>query len=78
MDISPVGEVPPHSHGAQWGVVVEGEMMLIPLCGTGETRSYRKGEAYFIPAGAVHSARFNSRVFVIDFFADPDRYKAKR
>jgi len=27
-DIDPIGEVPPHSHGAQWGVVVEGEMEL--------------------------------------------------
>ncbi|MBI4462514.1 MAG: cupin domain-containing protein [Acidobacteria bacterium] len=74
MDIAPIGEVPPHAHGAQWGIVVEGEMVL--TIGS-ETRTYRKGDSYYIPAGTVHSARFNSRVLVVDFFADPDRYRPK-
>ena len=39
FDIEPVGKVPPHSHCAQWGLVVEGEMSLT----IGEkTRVYRK------------------------------------
>lgn len=74
FDIAPIGEVPPHSHGAQWGVVVEGEMELTI---GGVARVYRPGESYFIPAGVVHSARFLSRVRVIDVFADQDRYRAK-
>lgn len=74
MDIAPIGEVPPHAHGAQWGVVVEGEMLLTI---GGETRTYRKGDSYYIPAGVVHSALFKSRVFVVDFFADADRYRPK-
>jgi quercetin dioxygenase-like cupin family protein len=28
MDIEPIGDVAPHSHGEQWGIVVEGEMEL--------------------------------------------------
>ncbi len=28
FDIDPIGEIPPHSHGEQWGVVVEGRMEL--------------------------------------------------
>ncbi|MFQ5816675.1 MAG: cupin domain-containing protein [Terriglobia bacterium] len=74
MDIAPIGEVPPHSHGAQWGVVVAGEIVLTL---GGETHTYRQGDSYFIPAGVVHSAVFHSRVLVVDFFADPDRYHAK-
>ncbi len=74
FDIEPVGEVPPHSHCAQWGLMVEGEMTL--TIGE-ETRVCRKGDWYFIPEGVVHSARFASRVNVIDIFDAPDRYRAK-
>ncbi len=71
MEIEPIGEVPPHTHGAQWGVVIEGEMELTI---DGKTRTCRKGDHYFIAAGVVHSALFNSKVFVIDYFEDRDRY----
>lgn len=74
FDIEPVGEVPAHSHGAQWGIVVEGEMEL--TIGE-ETKVYRKGDSYFIPEGVVHSANFLTRVNVIDVFDEPDRWKAK-
>jgi quercetin dioxygenase-like cupin family protein len=74
FDIEPVGKVPPHSHCAQWGFVVEGEMSLT----IGEkTRIYRKGDWYFIPEGVVHSATFLTRVNAIDVFDDPERYKVK-
>jgi quercetin dioxygenase-like cupin family protein len=74
FDIEPVGTVPPHSHCAQWGMVIEGEMSL--TIGE-ETKIYRKGDWYYIPEGTVHSATFKSRVNVIDVFDAPDRYKAK-
>ena len=74
FDIDPVGEVPPHSHGEQWGIVVEGEMELTI---GGQLRTYRPGDSYHIPAGVEHSARFLSHVRVIDVFADPERYKPK-
>jgi quercetin dioxygenase-like cupin family protein len=74
FDIDPIGEVTPHSHGAQWGVVLDGE---IELTIGDDTRIYHKGDTYFIPSGVVHSARFRSRARVIDFFAEPSRYKAK-
>ena len=41
-------ELPPHSHKAQWGTVVEGE---IELTIGGETRTYRPGDSYSIPSG---------------------------
>jgi quercetin dioxygenase-like cupin family protein len=74
FDIEPIGGVTPHSHGAQWGVVLDGE---VELTIGDETRTYRKGDTYYIPAGVVHSARFGSRTRAIDFFAEPQRYKAK-
>jgi len=75
FDIEPVGKVPPHSHCAQWGLMVDGEMKL--TIGD-ETRIYRKGDSYYIPEGVVHSATFLSRVQVIDVFDDPQRYAAKK
>ena len=74
FEIEPIGEVPPHSHGAQWGILVEGEMELTI---GGETRRYGPGDSYFIPEGVVHGARFLSRCRVIDVFADRDRWKAR-
>lgn len=74
FDIAPIGVVPPHSHGAQWGVVLDGEMELTI---GGETRTYRRGDHYYIPAGTVHSATFKTRVFVLDFFAERDRYQPR-
>ncbi|MFQ5696631.1 MAG: cupin domain-containing protein [Terriglobia bacterium] len=75
FDIAPIGEVKPHSHGAQWGCVLEGEMELTI---GGRTRTYRPGDHYYIPAGVVHSATFKQRTFVIDFFAERDRYQPKK
>ena len=74
FDLKPVGEMPPHSHCAQWGMVIEGKMSL--TIGE-ETKTYQKGDWYFIPQGVVHSAKFLTRVFVMDMFDDPGRYKAK-
>jgi len=74
FDIQPVGIVPPHSHCAQWGIMIEGEMSL--TIGE-ETKVNRKGDSYYIPEGVVHSANFLSRVNVIDVFDAPDRYRIK-
>ena len=70
FEIEPIGEIPPHSHGEQWGIVVEGEMELTI---GGEARRYGPGDSYHIPAGVEHGARFLTRVRAIDFFADRDR-----
>ena len=74
FDIEPVGKMPDHSHCAQWGVMLAGEM---ELTFAGQTKIYRKGDIYFIPKGVVHSANFLSHVNVIDVFDDPKRYKIK-
>lgn len=43
----------------------------------GETKRYRPGDSYHIPAGVKHGARFLSHFRAIDVFADADRYKPK-
>lgn len=67
-------DIPAHSHKAQWGTVLEGE---VELTIGGETRSYGPGSSYYIPAGVVHSARAPAGAKVIDFFEEHDRYKLK-
>ncbi len=74
FDIEPIGAIPPHSHGEQWGVVLAGEMNLTV---GGETKRMGPGDWYHIPARVVHSAEFLSRFQAIDFFADRDRWRAK-
>ncbi len=72
MDIDPIGEVSEHTHGDQFGVVLDGEMTLTI---GGESKLYKKGDSYVIPAGVPHSAVFHSQVKVIDFFNEKERYK---
>ncbi len=72
--MEPGTEVPPHSHGDQWGVVLDGEMELTI---GGQTRRYRPGDSYFVPAGTIHGAKFPARTRVFDLFADVARYKPR-
>lgn len=64
--------VPPHSHGAQWGMVLEG---TIDLTVGGVERTYGKGDSYFIPAGIEHSAVVHAGYADVTVFADRDRYR---
>ena len=67
-------EVPPHSHGAQWGIVVAGRLKLTI---NGETKTYEAGDTYDIGAGEEHSARLEEGSCVIDVFQDSDRYESR-
>ena len=67
-------EVPPHAHGAQWGIVVTGRLHLTV---DGEARTYEPGDIYDIPSGAEHGARLEAGTSVIDVFQDPDRYSPR-
>jgi len=74
FEIESSAEVPEHSHNAQWGIIVEGEMELAI---EGKPKVYRKGDEYFIPAQAKHSAKFLTKCRIIDFFSESSRFKAK-
>ncbi|MFZ7090266.1 cupin domain-containing protein [Primorskyibacter sp. 2E233] len=64
-------DLPEHSHGPQWGTLIEGE---IELTIGGVRRSYKRGESWDIPAGVPHSAKVKGGSLVMDVFAEPDRY----
>jgi quercetin dioxygenase-like cupin family protein len=68
-------EVGEHWHGTQWGVVLSGTLELTL---EGEVHHLKKGDTYFIPAGAKHSGKLSAGHRAIDFFEEPDRYKAKK
>ena len=67
-------ELPAHSHGAQWGTVVEGE---IEFTIGGATKVYRPGDSYSIPAGVEHGAMIKAGTRVIDVFEEGNRYAVK-
>jgi len=66
-------QIPMHSHGAQWGIVVDGR---IDLTIGGEEKTYLKGDSYAIPSGVSHGGRIYAGFKAIDYFEDADRYKA--
>jgi len=67
-------DLPGHSHAAQVGFVLEGQIDLT----IGEARrSYTKGDRYYIPAGVSHSGKIHAGYADITFFDEPGRYAAK-
>jgi quercetin dioxygenase-like cupin family protein len=68
-------EVPSHAHGAQWGVVIEGS---VEFTIGDETRTYRRGDTYYVADCVVHAAVISPGFVGIDVFADADRYAARR
>jgi quercetin dioxygenase-like cupin family protein len=67
-------QLPAHSQGAQWDTVVEGE---IDSTIGGDTKVYKAGDSYSIPAGVKHEAFIKSGTRVIDVFEEADRYAIK-
>ena len=67
--------IPKHSHGEQWGVVIEGK---IKLTIDGKTKIYSRGDTYFIPRGMTHEARIYPSFRAVDYFEDKNRYKPKK
>jgi len=64
-------EIPMHSHGAQWGIVVDGK---IELTIGGVMKTYQKGDSYNIKAYEEHGGKIYAGFKAIDFFEDRDRY----
>jgi quercetin dioxygenase-like cupin family protein len=63
--------VPDHSHGAQWGYLVAGEMTLQI---EDRTELFSAGDIYYIPAATSHRTSFSKDSYVIDMGDDPHRY----
>jgi quercetin dioxygenase-like cupin family protein len=71
MSFSQDVELPEHAHAAQWGIVLEGRIDLII---GGQTRTYTRGERYFIPADTPHSSRVHAGYADMTYFDQADRY----
>jgi quercetin dioxygenase-like cupin family protein len=67
-------EIPVHSHEAQWGVILDGELELII---NGVKNTYLKGDSYFIPKNVKHSAKIKKGYRDLTLFNQKDRYKIK-
>ena len=67
-------DLPEHSHAAQIGIVLEGQ---IDLTIDGMKKAYTKGDRYYIPEGIAHSGKIYAGYADITFFNEPGRYSRK-
>ena len=63
-----------HKHGDQWGVVIDGK---IDMTIGEQTKTYSRGETYFIPGGTLHRARLKPGLRLVEFFADQNRWRPR-
>lgn len=74
MSFEKEAEVAEHRHAAQWGVVLDGRIELII---NGKEQVYERGDTYFIPGNAPHSAKIGAGYKDLTLFDQKDRYKQK-
>ncbi len=74
MHFTEDAEVSPHSHGVQWGIVLEGKIVLTI---EDKEQTYTRGDRFHILEGEVHSAKISAGYTSMEFFADKDRYNVK-
>ena len=67
-------EVPEHTHGDQWGIVLNGRVRI--LIGD-EMHHCGRGDTYFVPAGVPHTTWVEPGTRGLDIFAEHDRYLPK-
>ena len=68
-------EVPDHSHNAQWGVVLDGQMELTI---DGQIKTLTKGDSYYIDKDVIHSAKIKKGYKDLTLFDQTDRYKENK
>jgi len=67
-------DMPEHTHGEQWGIIVDGRLDLTL---GGVTHTYGRGDSYHVPAGTPHRAHIFAGFRAVDYFADRDRYRPR-
>ena len=68
-------DLPEHAHESQWGIVLEGK---IELTIGGVTKTYVKGDRYFIEKNVKHSGKIFAGYADITFFNQRNRYSTKQ
>jgi quercetin dioxygenase-like cupin family protein len=74
MSFEKDAEIAEHSHEAQWGAILDGE---IELTIGGTPHKFTRGDTYFIPKEVKHSAKIRKGYKDLTLFNQKDRYKAK-
>ncbi len=74
FEIQPGVTIPPHSHKAQYGMLIEGEMTLTI---SDQTKRLKSGDSYYIPEDVTHHGISHTFVRAMDYFDEPNRYKPK-
>jgi len=67
--------IPPHSHGPQFGFVIDGKAVIKI---DGNAKRVATGDSYYIPAGSVHEVAFDSFTRIVDFFMEKSRYEIEK
>jgi len=68
-------QVADHSHEAQWGAVLDGQIQMTIA---GETQTYSRGDTFYIPQGVRHGATIFAGYKAIVVFDQKDRYPEKK
>lgn len=74
MSFEKDAEIAEHSHEAQWGVILDGE---IELTIGGKKHKFTRGDTYFIPRDVKHSAKIRKGYKDLTLFNQKDRYRAR-
>ncbi len=74
FEIEKSTNIPPHSHEAQFGIMIDGKG-AITIDGT--RVELVPGISYFIHPGAVHEASFDTFSLVMDIFMEKSRYETE-
>ena len=67
-------EFPEHTHAEQWELPLAGRVILHTQ---GNSKEYRPGDNFYIPADLPHGATVYAGYKAIIIFNSPDRYKIK-
>lgn len=70
MEFSEDEDLLPHSHGSQWGIVLESKIDLII---DGVLKTFRKGDIYYIPFNVIHFGKIYKGYADSTFFIQVDR-----
>lgn len=66
--------LPEHEHEDQWEHVVSGK---VDLTMNGITKTYQRGDSFFVPKGCVHSGKIYAGYASIALFNQKERYLIK-
>lgn len=68
-------QVPEHTHGEHWGIVLRGRIELVI---EDRIRLFAKGDVYHIPAGARHRAHIYPGFRAVEHLSERDGYRTKK